>query len=54
MIKFKFDEDMLQCQIYFIAFIESLEMIFSQYKSTCEVLLDYPTRVGEFIKDYVV
>ena len=28
-VKFKLDEDPLQCQIYFITFIESLEMIFS-------------------------
>ena len=28
-------------------------MIFSQYKKTCVVLLDYPTIGGEDIKDYV-
>ena len=28
-------------------------MLFSQYKETCEVLLDYPTVGGEDIKDYV-
>ena len=31
--------------------IESLEMIFPQYKETCEVLLDYPKIEGENIKD---
>ena len=36
------DEDPLQRRIYFLTFIESLEMIFSQYTETCEVLLDYP------------
>ena len=36
------DEDPLKRQIYFLTFIESLEMIFSQYTETCEVLLDYP------------
>ena len=36
------DEDPLQRRIYFLTFVESLEMIFSQYKETCEVLLDYP------------
>ena len=28
-------------------------MIFSQYKETCEVLLDYPKIGGEDIKDFV-
>ena len=45
-IKFKLDEDLLQCRIYFLALVESLEMIFSQYKETCEVLLGYP-KIGE-------
>ena len=39
--KFKFDEDPLQQRFYFLTFVESLEMMFSQYKETCEVLLDY-------------
>ena len=30
-------------------FVGSLEMIFSYYKETCEVLLDYPKIVGENI-----
>ena len=29
-------------------------MIFSQYKETCEVLLDYPKIEGENIKDFVI
>ena len=41
-IKFKLDEDPLQHRIYFLTFVESPEMIFLQYKETCEVLLDYP------------
>ena len=49
-IKFKLDEDPLQCRIYFIAFIESLEMIFSLYNETCGLLLDYPKIGGEDIK----
>ena len=36
------DEDPLQRRIYFLTFIDSLEMIFSQYTEACEVLLDYP------------
>ena len=36
------DEDLLQRQIYFLTFVASLEMIFSQYTEACEVLLDYP------------
>ena len=34
-VRFKLDEDPLQYRIYFITFVESLEMIFSQYKETC-------------------
>ena len=37
----------------FLTFIESLEMVFSQYKETYEVLLDYPKIGGEDIRDYV-
>ena len=36
------DEDPIQRRIYFLTFIDSLDMIFSQYRETCEVLLDYP------------
>ena len=47
------DEDPLQRWIYFLTFLESLEIIFSQYKETCEVLLDY-TKIGgdDIIEDY--
>ena len=47
------DEDPLQRWIYFLLFVESLEMIFSHYKETCEVLLDYPKIGGDdVIEDY--
>ena len=47
------DEDPLQRRIYFLAFVESLEMIFSQYKEACEVVLDYPKIGGaDIIEDY--
>ena len=36
------DEDPLQRQIYFLTFVESLEMIFLQNTETCEVILDDP------------
>ena len=49
-IRFKLDEDPLQRRIYFLTFVESLEMIFSQYKETCEVHIDYPKIGGENIK----
>ena len=49
---FKLDEDPLQSQVYFLAFVESLEMIFSQYKETCELLPDYPKIGGENIKEF--
>ena len=49
-IRFKMDEDPLQRRIYFITFLESLEMIFSQYTETYEVLLGYPKMGGKDIK----
>ena len=42
MIRFKLDEDPLQRRIYFLTFIDSLNMIFPQYRETYEVLRDYP------------
>ena len=48
-IRFKMDEDPLQRRIYFLTFIDSLDMIFSQYRETCEVILDYP-EIGAIIK----
>ena len=35
-IRFKMDEDPLQRRIYFLTFIDSLDMIFSQYRETYE------------------
>ena len=47
------DEDPLHRRIYFLAFIDSLDMVFSQYRETCEVLLDYPKIGGDdVIEDY--
>ena len=47
------DEDPLQRRIYFVTFVESLEMIFSQYTKTCEVIIDYPKIGGDDdIEDY--
>ena len=43
------DEDPLQSRIYFLTFIDSLDMIFSQYRGTCEVLLDYPKIGGDYV-----
>ena len=52
-IRFKMDEDPLQSRIYFLTFIDLLGMIFSQYRETCGVLLDYPKMVGDdIIEDY--
>ena len=45
------DEDPLLRRIYFLIFVESLEMIFSQYTETCEVILDYPEIGGDDIED---
>ena len=49
-IKFKLDEDPLQRWIYFLIFLESLEMIVSQYKENCEAILDDPKIGGDNIK----
>ena len=46
------DEDPLQCWIYFLTFVESLQMIFSQYTETCEVITDDPKIGGDDIEDY--
>ena len=43
------DEDPLQCRIYFLTFIDLLDMICSQYRETCEVLLDYPRIGGDYV-----
>ena len=52
-IRFKVDEDPLQRRIYFLTFIDSLDMIFSHYRETCEVLIDYPKIGGDnVIEDY--
>ena len=37
---------------FFLTFVESLEMIFSQYIETCEVIIDYPKIGGDDIEDY--
>ena len=50
-IRFKMDKDTLQRRIYFLTFVESLEMIFSQYTETCEVIMDYPKLGGYDIED---
>ena len=51
-IRFKIDEDPLQHWIYFLTFIDSLDMIFSQYRETCEVLIYYPKIGGYDVEDY--
>ena len=49
-IKLKLDVDPIQRRIYFLTLMESLEMIFYQYKETYELLLDDPKIGGEDIK----
>ena len=46
------DEDPLQRRIYFLTFVESLEIIFSKYTETYEVIIDYPKIGGYDIEDY--
>ena len=36
------DKDLLQRRIYFLTFKDLLDMIFSKYRETFQVLLDYP------------
>ena len=45
------DEDPLQRWIYFLTLVESLEMIFSQYTETCEVITHDPKIGGDDIED---
>ena len=52
MIRFKLDEYPLQHRIYFLTFIDSLNMIFSQYRETYEVLRDYPKMGGINVNYY--
>ena len=51
-IRCKMDEDPLQRRIYFLTFVESLEVIFLQYTETCEVLLYYPKTEGDDLIEY--
>ena len=44
------DKNPIQRQIYFLALVKSLEMIFPQYTEICEVLIDYPKIGWESIK----
>ena len=46
------DEDPIQRRIYFLTFIDSLDMVFSQYREICEVLLDYPKIGGDGVIEY--
>ena len=46
------DEDPLQRRIYLLTFVELLDMIFSQYKETCEILLDDPKIGGDDFIEY--
>ena len=52
-IRFKMEVDPLQRRIYSLTFIDLLDMIFSHYIETCEVLLECPKIGGVFvIEDY--
>ena len=52
-IRVKMDEDLLQRRIHFLKFIDSLDIINSQYRETCEVILDDPKIGGDdVIEDY--
>ena len=46
------DEDPLQRRIYFLTFVESLEMVYPQYTETCEVIIYYSKIGGDDIGYY--
>ena len=46
------DQDPFQRRIYFLTFVELLEMILSQYTEICEVIIDDPKTGGNYIEDY--
>ena len=46
------DEDPLLRRIYFLTFVESLELVFLQYTETSEVIIDDPKIGGDDIEDY--
>ena len=48
-IRFKMNEDLIQRRIYFLTFVESVEMIIPQYTKTCEVIIYYPKIGGDDI-----
>ena len=50
MIRLKLDEDPLQRRIYCLTFIDSLNLVFSLYRDTYEVLRYYPKMEGEIYK----
>ena len=52
-LKIKMYEYPLQRQIYFLTFMELLDIVFSQYKEICEVVLDSPRIGGDDIKYYI-
>ena len=57
-IRFKIDENPIQRRIYFLTFIDSLDMIFLQTRETCGLLLDYPKIggddvIGDHAKKYI-
>ena len=45
-IRFELGEDPLQRRIYFLTFIDSLNIVFSRYRETYEVFKDYPKMEG--------
>ena len=45
------DKDPLQRHIYFLTFVESLEIIYLQYTETCEVIINNPKIGGYDIED---
>ena len=51
--KFKLDKVPLKSLIHFLTYIYSLGKIFSHYKETCELLLNYP-KIGEENNKYFV
>ena len=51
-IKFRFDEDPLHHQVYFLSFMNSLNFFLSQFKETYILSMEYPSIRGEYFPDY--
>ena len=50
--KFKLYKDPIQCRVYFLSFVSSLEIVLSQFSETYMLLMESPPIIGEEILYY--